>query len=76
MIEMMNNSFYENKIKFRLVKRGSYTQKIWTVKKMIFSGKYIAKLFSLKRFLVSEYVLKLIRSCEGSKESESGICFT
>ena len=30
-------------------------EKLWTVKKMSFSGKYIAKMFS-KRFLVSECI--------------------
>ena len=47
---------------------------------MSFSWKYIAKMFSLKRFLVilvSECILKLIFFfCESCKESKSGICFT
>ena len=39
-----------------------------------FSGKYIAKMFSLKKFLVSECDFKLVCFCESYKESE--ICFT
>ena len=51
MIEMINNSFYESKTNFLLIKREISDQKreIWTVKKMSFS-KYIAKTFSRKVF--------------------------
>ena len=41
---------------------------------MSFSEKYIAKIFSLKKFLVSECIFKLVRFCESC--SKSGICFT
>ena len=41
---------------------------------MSFSGKYIAKMFSLKKFLVSECDYKLVCFCESFRESE--ICFT
>ena len=44
------------------------------MKKMSFSGKYIAKMFSLKKFLVSDCDLKLVCFYESFKESE--ICFT
>ena len=44
---MNNNSFYEKKK--ILIKKDK-----WRVKKMSVSGKYIAKKFSLKKFLVSE----------------------
>ena len=60
MIEMINiNSFHESKKNFCLIKE-VLIEKIWTMKKMSFSGKYIAKMFSLKRLLVSECILKLI----------------
>lgn len=39
-------------------------KKIWTVKMISFSRKYIAKMFSLERFLVSEFILKLVCICE------------
>ena len=74
---MIDNSFYESNNNFRLIKRESSNLKnLWTMKKMSFSGKYIAKMFSLKRLLVSEYDFKLVCFCESFKESESGICFT
>ena len=76
MIEMINNSIYESENNFRLVKRKYSTEKIWTVKKMSVSRKYIAKMFGLKRLLVSECILKLVCLCESCKESESGLCFT
>ena len=37
------------------------------MKKMSFSGKYIAKMFSLQRFLVSECDFKLACFCESCK---------
>ena len=53
---MIDNSFYESNNNFRLIKRESSNLKkhSWTVEKMSFNGKYIAKMFSLKTFLVSE----------------------
>ena len=61
MIEMINiNSFHENKNNFRLIKEKVLIEKIWAMRKMGFSGKYIEKTFSLKRLLVSECILKLI----------------
>ena len=60
MIEMVSvNSCHESKNNFRLIKK-ALIEKVWKMKKMSFSGKYIAKMFSLKRFLVSECLLKLI----------------
>ena len=53
------NSFHESKKNFCLIKE-VLIEKIWTMKKMSFSGKYIAKMFSLKRFLVSECIFRLI----------------
>ena len=41
---------------------------------MSFSGKYIAKKFSLKKFLVSKCIFKLVCFCESFRKS--GICFT
>ena len=41
---------------------------------MTFSGKYIAKIFSLETFLVGEYDFKLVCFCESCSGSE--ICFT
>ena len=38
------------------------------------SGKYIAKMFSLKKFLVSECDFKFVCFCKSCKESET--CFT
>ena len=62
MIEIVNiNFFCKNKNNFCLIKRErSNRKKKWTVKKKSFSGKYIAKMFNLKRYLVSECILKLI----------------
>ena len=61
MIEMINiNSFHENKNNFRLIKEKVLIEKIWAMRKMGFSGKYVEKTFSLKRLLVSECILKLI----------------
>ena len=61
MIEIVNiNSFRKSKNNFCLIKRESSNRKKWTMKKMSFSGKYIAKIFNLNRFLVSECILKLI----------------
>ena len=37
---------------------------------MSFSGKYIAKMFSLNKFLVSECDFKLICFCERCRESD------
>ena len=76
MIEMINNSFYESKNNFRLVKRPSSHRKYMLVNKISFSWKYITKMFGLTRLLVSECILKLVCFCESSKELESGICFT
>ena len=42
----------------------------WTVKKMSFSGKYIAKMFSLKKFLLGECISKLVSSKHIYVESE------
>ena len=53
------NSCHESKNNFRLIKK-ALIEKVWKMKKMSFSGKYIAKMFSLKRCLVSECLLKLI----------------
>ena len=39
-------------------------EKIWTVKMKSFSRKYIAKMFSLEMFLVSECILKLVCFCQ------------
>ena len=36
------------------------------VKKMSFNRKYIAKMFSLKKFLVSECIFKLVYFCGSS----------
>ena len=47
---------------------------ICTVKKMSFSEKYVAKMFSLKNFLVSECIFKLVCFCGSCRKS--GICFT
>ena len=60
MIEIVNINFHKSKNNFCLKKKEVLIEKIWTVKKMSFSGKYIAKMFNLKRFLVSECILKLI----------------
>ena len=54
----------------------SLIEKIRTMKKMSFSGKCIAKMFSLKRLLVSEYIFEIDFFCESCKESKLGICFT
>ena len=43
------------------------------MKKMSFSRKYIAKTFSLKKFLVSKCIFKLVCFCKSCRES--GICF-
>ena len=67
---MINNSFYESKNNFRLKKESSNRR---TVKKMCFSVKYIAKMFSLKKFLVSECDFKLVCFCDSVRESD--ICF-
>ena len=65
MIEMINvNSFYEIKNNFRLIKRESSNKKTWSVKEISFSGKDIVKMFSLKRFLVSECILIIDFFCE------------
>ena len=45
------------------------------MRKMSFSGKYIAKMLSLKKFLVSECDFKLVCFCESCKESKSGDMF-
>ena len=65
MIEMINNSFYESKSNFPLIKRKASDQKreIWTVKKLSFSRKCIAKMFSVNVF-VSECIFKLVCFCE------------
>ena len=75
---MFDNSFYESNNNFRLIKRESSNLKkdLWTMKKMSFSGKYIAEMLSLKKFLVSECDFKLVCFCESCKESKSDICFT
>ena len=65
MREIVNNSFYEMKTNFHLIKRESSSQK-----KMSFSGKYIAKIFSLETFLVGECDFKLICFCESCRGSE------
>ena len=44
------------------------------MKKMSFSEKYIAKMFSLKKFFVSECVFKLVCICESCRKP--GVCFT
>ena len=44
------------------------------MKKMSFSEKYIAKIFSLKMFFVSECVFKLVCICERCRKP--GVCFT
>ena len=49
MIEMINSSFYEINTNYLLI-TSDQKRKIWTVKKMSFSRKYIAKMFSLKFF--------------------------
>ena len=42
MIEMINiNSFHENKNNFRLIKEKVLIEKIWAMRKMGFSGKYV-----------------------------------
>ena len=41
---------------------------------MSFSEKYIAKMFNLKKFLVSECIFKLVCFCESCRKL--GICFT
>ena len=46
---------------------------IWTVKKMSFSAKFIAKMFNLKLILVRECILELVCFCDSCWES--GICF-
>ena len=75
MIEMINNSFYESKTNFFDKERNSQSKRdICKVKKISFSGKCIAKMFSLKKFLISESILKLFCFCETCKES--GIFFT
>ena len=53
MIEMINiNSFHKSKNNFRLIKRKSSNRKNMDRENDEFnSGKYIAKMFSLKRFL-------------------------
>ena len=73
---MINNSFCKSKNNFRLIKRESANRKkdLRLVKKMSFSGKSIATMFSVKRFLVSECDFKLVCLCESCRESE--ICFT
>ena len=72
MIEMINiNSFHESKNNFRLIKK-VLIEKIWAMKKMSFSGKYTAKMFSLKRFLVSECILKLIFSVRVVRNQNQG----
>ena len=38
-------------------------------KKASFSAKYIAKIFSLKQFWVSEYIFKFVHFCESSRET-------
>ena len=38
--------------------------------RLSFSGKYIAKIFILKKFLVSECIFKLVCFCESCRESE------
>ena len=45
------------------------------MKKMSFSGKCIAKMFSLKRLLVSECIFEIDFFCESCKESKLGTCF-
>ena len=47
---MINNSFCESKTNFLLIKKEISVKKreMWTVKKMSFSQKYIANMFSLK----------------------------
>ena len=55
---MMENSLYESQKGFLLIKRARSNKKkdIWTVKKMNFSEKYIAKMFDIKKFLVIECI--------------------
>ena len=43
------------------------------MKKTSFSEKYIAKMFNLKKLLVSECIFKLVCFCESCRKS--GICF-
>ena len=61
---------------FSLHKERNFDSKryIWTVKKMSFNEKYIAKMFNLKKFLVSACIFKLVCFCESC--GKPGICFT
>ena len=60
------SSFHKSKNNFRLIKRKSSNQK--NMDGESFSGKYIAKMFSLKRFLVklinfeSEFFVRALRN--------------
>ena len=63
---MINNSFYESKNNFGNLfdKEINFNDKLM----INFSGKYIEKMFSLKTFLVSESIFKLVcfyESCRG-----------
>ena len=52
------------------LQRNVYAKRdIWAVKKMSFTGKYIAKMFSLKKFLANECIFKLVCFCESCRES-------
>ena len=76
MIKMIENSLYESQKGFLLIKRARSNKKkdIWTVKKMNFSEKYIAKIFNIKKFLVIECIFKLVYFCKVCRGS--GIYFT
>ena len=63
MTEMVQQFFYESNNNSLLIKRESSDQKkkkTCTLKKMSFSEKYVAIIFSLNKFLVTECILKLV----------------
>ena len=49
---------------------------MWTVKKMSFSGKYFAKMFSPKKVLASKCIFNFFCFRESCRESVIVICFT
>ena len=53
MIDIISNSFYESNNSFNKKRKFLSEKDISTVKKIIVSGKYIAKMLNLKKFLVS-----------------------
>ena len=53
MIDIISNSFYESNNSFNKKRKFFSEKDISTVKKIIVSGKYIAKMLNLKKFLVS-----------------------